>query len=70
MHIATSGQSAQSLLLWSSGQQGMSAAMDMSFMPAGFECAAIDGIVNGAMVRPMVTKTARARLRSRHEFMA
>jgi hypothetical protein len=48
----------------------MSSDIDMSFMPAGCECAAIDGgAANGAMVRPMVTKAARARLRSRHEFM-
>ena len=69
MHIASSGQSWQSLLLWSSGQQGMSADMVMPSMPAGCACAEIDGIANGGMVRPMVTKTARTRLRSRHEFM-
>jgi hypothetical protein len=69
-HIATSGQSRQSLLFWSLGQQGMSADIDMSLMPSRRACAAAAGAAKGANVKPTVTKTANATLSNRRRFMA
>src|SRR4051794_38817871 len=69
-HIATSGQSWQSLLFWSSGQQVMSADIDMSLIPSERACAAAAGAAKGAKVKPTVTETANATLSNRRRFMA
>ena len=68
--MATSGQSWQSLLFCSSGQQGMPAAMDTSIMPSERGCAAAAGDAKGANVKPRVTKTANANLSSRLRFIS
>ena len=63
--IARSGQSWQSLLFCSDGQQGMSPDIaDMSVIVADGLLAAA-GVTTGATDRPMVTKIARKSFRSR-----
>jgi len=55
MHIATSGQSEQSFLFCSSGQQGISA--DISVIETADSLLAAAGVASGATTSPTIRKS-------------
>ena len=69
VQIAKSGQSTQFLLFCSSGQQGISAVMDISNAFAIGEATNGAGAPNGASVKPRMTNIASAMVRSRRKFI-
>jgi hypothetical protein len=67
MQIATSGQSRQSFVFCSSGQQGMSAGIDdMPAISAATDAFATAGVASGARTSPAMIDIASNRAESRH----